>query len=215
MYRIPFRSVLTTMSLIGRWTLTLRTLERFLTGNPWWRRKLRIATQRLEVALEIHDEASFETRRAFVQFRRADFAFRFGRPAHASVEVAVRKLSKNGLVPIRALWVLIINRDIQATPRGITVRRAWWAKPLKYAAQGIVLAGFVYLSLYTILIPGDFAMKLGILAVLSLIHGFGYLVWRIYAVLPVDITERYGDRIDGEFRRHVQTTQVIPIRPIR
>lgn len=202
-------------SLMHSWNLILISIERFLTGSQWRRLKVKSAERRLEIALDQHGNASFEVRRAHAAFRRADFAFKFGRPAHMAVEMAVRKLSGNGIVPPRALWVLIVNRDIQATPRGVSVRRAWWAKPFKYFTQGIVVAGFAYLSLYTIFTPGSFVMKLGILAVLALIHSFVYIVWRIYTVLPVDIVERYGDKIDSEIRHQSQPALASRIRPVR
>lgn len=173
-----------------------RRLDRLITAHWWWQLRQRFSERKLEKVLEAHGEDSIFARQALVQWQKIDFAYVFGRAAPSDVRKVVKAVAKSGEVPSSALWTLVINRDIRSTPHGVRVRRAWWAKPLKYAAQAISLMAFLDLATYTILIPGPVGLKLLILIGLAAYCSAAYMVWHLYTARPLTVIERYGDAID-------------------
>lgn len=184
------------ISATARCSLMQRKLDRLITAHWWWQLRQRFAERNLEKVLETHGEDSIFARQALVQWQKADFAYVFGRPASADVRKVVKAVAKSREVPLLALWTLVINRDIQTTSDGVRVRRAWWAKPLKYSAQAVSLMAFLHLATYTALVSGALSIKFFILTGLTLFHGSLYMVWHLYTARSLAVVERYGHRID-------------------
>jgi hypothetical protein len=182
-----------------RFTTVQRKVDRLLTTHWWWRRRLKLAEQHLENMLEEFGEHSVQARRATVQYRRVNFAYIYGRPAKPDVQAKTKYARETTDVPLLALWILIINRDIRKTKDGIRVRRAWWARPAKYIARGLVFLSVMYLGTYTLAHPGPIGLKLAICGVIALIHVPIYYVWDLYTARPLAVIRQYGDVLDRAF----------------
>lgn len=186
-------------------------LDRLVTANWWWKLKLKLAERHLAEMLHLHGENSIPTRQALVRYQRVRFAYTYGRPVTPTVKAVIERVRTANEVPLTALWTLVINRDISDSRKGVCVRRAWWAKPLKYGAQATFILNIAYLGIYTLATSASIWVKLLILAVIMAIYLPMYFVWHIYTVRPLAVIERYGDKIDEAARELLLDRAVVEI----
>lgn len=189
-------------------------LDRLVTAHWWWWLRLFLAERRLAKVLAEHDELSMLARRETVRYRRARFAFIYGRPVDPEVQVVIERARVESKVPLAALWALVINRDIRRTACGVRVRRAWWARPLMYAVRTVFVLNVSYIMAFALFVPGDLWGKLLATGLVVIMYAPAQYVWGIYTVRPLKFIHLYGECIDLIAMQMDEENHVMDIRHI-
>lgn len=126
----------------------LNRLDFFYAGAWWWQWRRQQAERRLEHALASHGETSFETLRATHFVAQMDFAALYWREAPGGVSRVVEE-ARNVGVPLDALRLGVLNRDLQIRGGRVCVRRSWVLRAIAVGAGAVVWLHWLLMMVLT------------------------------------------------------------------
>jgi hypothetical protein len=171
-------------------------LDRIYAGTWLWRRRQANAQRALDRALEEEDERSPRVRHAAETEKSAYFAARFWRDGEAPVRRVVGVAEDAG-VPLAALRLLILNRDIRLSPEGVTVRRSRGIALLAYGSAALI--GTHWFLMLVLCLSGDAPLGVRIAAtcVVTAVYAVLYRGWSLYLTRACDAVRTHGERIEA------------------
>jgi hypothetical protein len=165
-------------------------------GLTWYHRSLRYVRHRmLEAGLRKFGEASMRIPAYVEKWRDADFAVRFGRTAPGEVKCLVGAAADAG-IPEDDLRLLVLNRDVRLEKGVVLVRNGWGIQLLSWLAYAVFGSNVLYLLCWTLVLNGQWHIKLLVLMVLACIYGFLWRGLSLYTTRPLAAARRNRDALE-------------------
>lgn len=161
-------------------TQWLNGLDRLIAGRWWWQLRRRCAEDKLNGAQDSAEAIDF----AYQEWKRYEFACKFGRVSEKEVADAVQESARNGTDPT-ALALLVVNCDIHECDGKLKYRHGVWLKTLGFLSRSICFAGAVMFAAQLALAPMPLATKLGLFLVIFSLLIAGAYVLELYTTRPL------------------------------
>jgi len=188
----------------------LHMLERFdflCAGVWWWRWQRQRAEEQLDRVLRAHGELSFETSRATDRVAQMDFASDFWRDAPGAVRRVVQAASESG-VPLNALRLAVLNRDLGLKGNTIYVRRSLILRALGIGTECLVGLHWLLMMAFTFAQSGPVTLKVAVAVVVTLDYLLLHRAWSLFLGRPCKAIACWGDELQMIADAHSPTLVV-------
>jgi hypothetical protein len=185
------------------------SIDVFFSGVLQWRYCRWRAEKHLSRVLEHHGEQSMEARRATERFRELEFAVTFWRPAPRPVQQVILAAAASG-VPVDALRLVALSRDLKAKGSEIVLRRSRLLSALSIVMAGIVFLEWAELCAVILLQHGHIALKCVVLLVVTTINWVMWRGWSLWCGRPERVVKRWGALLEQSCKS-VQRSTATPL----
>lgn len=175
----------------------LGMLERldFLCAGAWWWRWQRLrAEEQLDRVLRVHGELSFETSRATDRVAQMDFASDFWRDAPGAVRRVVQAACDSG-VPVEALRLAVVNRDVGLKGKTVYVRRSLILRVVGIGAGCVVGLHWLLMMALTFAQSGPALLKVAVAVAVTVTYLVLHRAWSLFLSRPCKAMARWGDEL--------------------
>lgn len=175
----------------------LSMLERldFLSAGAWWWRWQRLrAEEQLDRVLRAHGELSFEASRATDRVAQMDFASTFWRDAPGAVRRVVQAASNSG-VPVEALRLAVVNREVGLEGKTVYVRRSLILRVMGIGAGCVVGFHWLLMMALTFAQSGTALLKVAVAVAVTVTYLVLHRAWSLFLSRPCKAMARWGDKL--------------------
>lgn len=184
----------------------LEPLDFLCSGAWWWRWQRRRAEQQLERTLRSQGELSFETSRATARVAQMDFASDFWRDAPGAVRGVVYAAQKCG-VPVDALRLVVVNRDVGLRGKTVYVRRSTILRTLAVGTGCMVWFHWLLMMALTFAQSGPALLKASVAVAVTVTYLVLHRAWSLFLGRPCKAISRWGDQL----QRIADTQRCAPV----
>mgnify|MGYP001361168864 CR=1 FL=1 len=138
---------------------------------------------------------SIDVRHATEHYNRTNFAFQYRQLAPASVMLVTRQALDQG-IPISALRIFLLNRDIRDKDGRVQVRRTPQMRARNAIFWTLLILHYTSVCLMAAVAPGSSWLKIVVILALVVIYCPLYYGFSLISTRPQRLMDLYGDRLD-------------------
>lgn len=172
----------------------LDRLDFLYAGAWWWHWQRYRAERRLDRVLASHGEVSFESSRATDSVAQMDFGALYWRAAPGAVRRVVEEARKAG-VPLGALRLAVVNRDLQFNDNRVWVRRSWILRSIAVGTGFLFWFHWFLMIVLTLTAQGSWALKAAVGIAVTVVYFTLYRGWSLFLGRPCRVVSRWGDHL--------------------
>lgn len=180
----------------------LERLDSLYAGAWWWRWRQRRAEQRLARVLQERGERSFEAARSADGVAQMDFAARYWRAAPGAVRCVAEAARREG-VPLQALRLMVLNRDLYVDGGRVRVRRSRMIRWLAVVATCIVGFHWFLMMVLALAQNGTWQLKAAVMLGFTAAYVFLYRGGSLYLGRACGAASNYGSQLEAISKRHL------------
>lgn len=193
-------------ALLSRVLHVLEEFDFLCSGAWWWHWQRKRAEAELDRVLHVHGELSFETSRATNRVAQMDFASDFWRDAPGAVRRVVLAAKESG-IPVNALRLAVVNRDLGLKGERIYVRRSLLLRALAFGAWCLVWFHWLLMMALTFAQSGPTLLKIAVAITVTLTYLLLHRAWSFFLGRPCKAIARWG----GELQRIAEAQSPAPV----